>query len=361
MKDYYEVLGVDRNASPEEIRKAYHKLAHKYHPDKGGDEEKFKEINEAYQVLSSKEKRAQYNQFGRTFDQNGPSQSQGFDFNSFFGNKQNFNFDFEDIEDMFGDAFGFGFKNSNRKRDPKRGEDIRIDLEIDLKEVLEEQKKRIKINKFVVCPKCKGSGAEPGTKEKKCPSCNGTGKVKEIKRTIFGSFTRVTICPECEGTGSVPEKTCGQCKGEGRIKKEEEIEFSIPRGVHHNQLLRIPGLGNAGRKGGKNGDLIIRIFIKTNSSFQREGDDLFLNSEISISQAVLGGEIEIPTLSEKKLDLKIPSGTESGKIFRISEKGTPHFASNKRGDLYVRIKVSIPKKISKKQKELLKKLKEEGM
>lgn len=362
MKDYYEILGVSRDASPEEIRKAYHKLAHKFHPDKGGDEEKFKEINEAYQVLSSKDKKAQYDQFGRTFDQNsGPSSSQGFDFNSFFGRGGNFDFDFEDLESMFGNTFGFGGSSSRGTRDFKRGEDIRIDLELNLEDVLEEQEKKININKYVVCSHCKGKGAEPGSKMKKCSSCGGTGKVKEVKRTILGSFTRVTVCPECDGEGYIPEKKCSKCDGEGRIKKEETVEFSIPRGVHNQQMLKIPGRGNAGRKNGQSGDLFVRIFIKPHSLFKREGDDLFLNSSISISQAVLGGETEIPTLEGKKIALKIPSGTESGKIFKISGKGTPHFASNKRGDLYVKIKVFIPKKLSRKQKELLKKLEEEGL
>jgi molecular chaperone DnaJ len=360
MKDYYEILGVSKDASPEEIRKAYHKLAHKFHPDKGGDEEKFKEINEAYQVLSSKDKKNQYDQFGRTFDQNGPSSSQGFDFNSFFGDKQNFDFDFEDINDIFGNAFGFG-SSRRQSRSFKKGEDIRIDLELDLEDVLKEQDKKIKINKYETCPDCKGKGAEPGTKMKKCSACNGTGKVKEIKRTLFGSFTRVAVCPECEGEGYVPEKVCRKCKGEGRIKKEKTIEFSIPRGVHNNQMLRIPGLGNAGKKNSRSGDLLIRIIIKPHPSFEREGDNLYLNSSISVSQALLGDEIEIPTLEGKRIMLKIPSGTESGKIFRITEKGTPHFASNKRGDLYIKTKISIPKKLSKKQKELLKELKKEGI
>lgn len=363
MKDYYEILGVSRDSSPEEIRKAYHKLAHKFHPDKGGDEEKFKEINEAYQVLSSKDKKAQYDQFGRTFDQNnGSSSSQGFDFNSFFGRGGNFDFDFEDLESMFGNTFGFGGSTSRRRtRDFKRGEDIRIDLELNLEDVLQEQEKKININKYATCSHCKGKGAEPGSKMKECSSCGGTGKVKEVRRTILGSFTRVTVCPECGGEGYIPEKKCSKCEGEGRIKKEETVEFSIPRGVHNQQMLKIPGRGNAGRKNGQSGDLFVGIFIKPHPLFKREGDNLYLKSSISISQAVLGGETEISTLEGKKIALKIPSGTESGKVFKVSGKGTPHFASNKRGDLYVQTKISIPKKLSRKQKELLKKLKEEGM
>jgi len=360
-KDHYKILGISKNATPEEIRKAYHKLAHKFHPDKGGDEERFKEINEAYQVLSSKQKKAQYDQFGKTFDQNsGPSQ--GFDFGSTFGQNGSFNFDFEDLESVFGNAFGFGTGRSNAKEEDLRtGEDIRIDLELNLEDILENQQKEIKIRKYVVCDKCNGKGSKPGTKMKKCSTCGGVGKVKTIKRTIFGSFARINVCPECHGEGYVPEKTCSACRGEGRIKKEEKIKFSIPKGIDANQVLRIPGLGNAGKRNGSAGDLYVRIFLKPHHLFKREGNNLYSNTSISFPQAVLGDEIEIPTLEGKKLILKIPSGTESGKIFKIFGKGISYFSGIGRGDLYIKIKISIPRKISKEQKELLKQLKEKGM
>ncbi len=361
MKDYYEVLGVPRNASPDHIRKAYHRLAHKFHPDKGGDEKKFKEINEAYQILSNKNKKEQYDRFGRVFDENGFNQeANGFDFG--FGNfnqDESFNFDLGDLGDMFEGMFGFGGRS--RKEDTKRGEDIQIDIEISLEDTLNPQEKEISLYKYVLCSRCQGKGAEPGTKIKECFMCRGKGQVQQIRKTIFGSFTQVTICPECKGEGYVPEKPCNVCKGEGRIKDEEKIKFTIPAGVDTNQVMKIIGKGDAGRKNGKPGNLYVRILVKPHSVFKREGDDLYSRMLISFSQAALGDEIEILTLDKKKLLLKIPAGIQSGKILRISDKGIPRFSGNKRGNLYVELIVKTPSKISKKQKELLQKLKKEGI
>ncbi|PIU98223.1 molecular chaperone DnaJ [Candidatus Wolfebacteria bacterium CG03_land_8_20_14_0_80_40_12] len=361
-KDYYQILGVSRNASLDEIRKAYHKLAHQHHPDKGGDEKKFKEINEAYQTLSDKEKRSQYDGFGQAFEGGQPGFDfgfgPGFDFESIrerFGG----GFDFEDIGEMFEEMFGFG-SGTGRKRDFKKGKDIEIDIEIPLEAILKSQEKEISLYKMVSCSRCQGKGAEPGTPINECFSCRGTGQVQQIKKTIFGSMTRVTVCPECGGEGLRPEKPCNVCQGEGRVKGEDKIKVFIPAGVDTNQVIKIEGKGEAGRKAGRNGDLYIRIFIKKHSVFRRKGDDLFSVVPISFSQAALGGEVELVTLEGKKMLLQVPSGTESGKVLRISGKGIPHFSGYGRGNLYVELVVKTPKRLTKKQKELLEQLRKEG-
>jgi molecular chaperone DnaJ len=358
MKDYYKILGVPPNASEEEIKKAYRRLAHKYHPDKGGDEKKFKEINEAYQVLSDKEKRAQYDQYGRVFE-GGAGPFGDFDFGTFWSDKftKESGFGLEDLEELLEDFFSFGVRKT---RDLRRGDDIEVELEMDLKEVLKPQNKTITLNKYVVCSRCDGRGAEPGSKINECHTCRGTGQVQQIKKTFFGTISRYTTCPVCNGEGYIPEKPCNVCKGEGRIKKEETFKVIIPAGVDSNQVLKFKGKGDAGKKGGRAGDLYLRIHIKPHPTFIRKGDDLYTTVPISFTQAVLGGEIEIPTL-EKNILLRIPAGTESGKIFRIARFGIPHFSGPGRGDLYVKIRIKTPKRLTKKQKELLKKLKEEGI
>ncbi len=371
MKDYYQILGVDRNASTEEIKKAYRKLAHKYHPDKGGDEKKFKEIAEAYQVLSNKEKRAQYDKFGRVFEggQGFGGFNQGFggfgkDFGGFdFGNfgrggKEGFGFGLG-IEDLIDEFFGLGRKS--RKRDVNQGEDIELQIEIDLKDTLQNLKKKVTISKKVVCPRCHGSGGEPGTRVKECFACRGKGEVQQIRKTFLGTVTRYVICPECKGEGKIPEKLCNVCQGEGRIDGKEQIEINIPPGMDSGQTIKISGRGEAGRRGKKAGDLYVRVFVRPHSLFKRKGDDLYISLPISLSQASLGDEIEVPTLEGKRLLMKVPAGTESGRTFRISGKGIPHFSGWGKGDLYVKLEIKLPKKLTKKQKELLEKLKEEGL
>lgn len=365
MRDYYTILGVPRNASEEEIKKAYRKLAHKYHPDKGGDAEKFKEVNEAYQVLSNKEKRAQYDRYGRVFEGGAGS---GFDQGFSWGwgvdpetmrEKFGEDFDVGDLGDIFEDFFsGFGGRS---RRERKRGTDIVVDLEIPLEAVLRGHEKKISLYKFIVCSRCAGSGGEPGTKVQECFSCRGTGEVHRIQKTFFGSFTTSAVCPECEGEGTKPEKLCNVCRGEGRVKSEETIKIFIPAGVDTNQEIKVVGKGDAGRKGGKAGDLYVRIVLKKHPVFERRGDDLHITQSISFSQAVLGGEIELPTLDGKSIFLKIPEGTESGKIFRIAGKGVPHFSGYGRGDLYVKLLIKTPKKLTKKQKELVEELRKEGL
>ncbi|MBI2449981.1 MAG: molecular chaperone DnaJ [Candidatus Nealsonbacteria bacterium] len=367
-KDYYQILGIQKNANQEEIKRAYRKLAHQYHPDKGGDAEKFKEVSEAYRVLSDSEKRNQYDQFGRVFE---GGQAPGWDFPGQGG--QGFGFDFEsmkdrfgedfdemDLGDIFGEMFGFGMR-SGGKKDLKRGKDIEIEMEIPLEATLNERKEEISLYKQVVCSRCQGKGAEPGTSVNECFSCRGTGEVQQIRKTMFGTVTRYAVCPECGGEGYRPAKPCNVCKGEGRVKGDDKIKISIPAGVDTNQVIKVGGGGEAGRKGGKAGDLYVRIFVKKHTIFERKGDDLYLSREISFSQAGLGDEVEVPALEGTKILLKVPEGAESGKILRISGKGIPHFQGYGRGDMYVELIIKTPKKLTKKQKELLERLKEEGL
>jgi len=356
-KDYYKILGVPKNSSQEEIKKAYYKLAHLYHPDKkGGDEAKFKEINEAYQILSNKEKRAQYDKFGTTFGNN--NQAQG-GFSGF--NWEDFSRGFEGIEDIF-DIFGDSFAGFRQKeQDLRQGSDIEIEIEIPLESVLKDQQKEIKINKNVRCSRCEGSGAEPGSKVKECFSCRGKGRVQQIKKTIFGTFTHYVVCPECQGEGVKPEKPCNVCRGEGRIQKEETLVINIPAGIDNNQIIKVKGMGEAGRRGGKSGDLYIKVLIKPHRLFTRKGDDIFYKTNITFSQAALGDKIKIPTLEGKDIIMKVPQGIESGKILKISNKGIPHFHGIGKGDLYVQLNIGTPQKLTQKQKELLEKLKEEGL
>lgn len=350
MADYYSILGVARNASQEEIKKAYRELAHKYHPDKGGDEKKFKEVNEAYQILGNKEKRAQYDSFGGSF-QRGKG-FEGFDFGSF-------KFEDFDLGDIFEDFFGFGQRF--RKKDINRGEDIEVGIKINLSETLKGVKEYIWLDKLVICPRCQGSSAEPGSKVKECFSCRGTGQVQQIRRTMFGTFTRSALCPECRGEGKIPENPCNVCKGEGRIRGEEEIPVFIPPGVDTGQTIKVEARGDAGRRGAGPGDLYVKVFVRAHKVFKRKGDDLYLSLPVSFSQAALGDEVEVLTLEGKTLLLKIPQGIESGKVLRISNKGIPHFTGWGRGAMFVELQIQTPKRLTKKQKELLEQLKKQGL
>ena len=371
MKDYYQTLGVAKGASQEEIKKAYRKLAHQYHPDKGGDERKFKDINEAYQVLSDEDKKAQYDKFGRVFEGGAAGANQGFggfrwgrgtppggeeaDFDEESGG---FGFDFQDFGTIFDEFFG---GEARTRQQAKRGRDIELELEIPLEAVLATRQEKIYLSKFISCVRCQAVGAEPGTKVNECFSCRGTGEVQQIKRTIFGSFTQMGVCPECQGEGIRPERPCNVCKGEGRVRSEEEFTISIPSGVDTNQILKVEGRGDAGRKKGRSGDLYIRIVVKPHPVYKRKGDDLFITMPISFSQAVLGDEIEVPMLDASTILLKVPAGTESKKVLKVKGKGIPHFAGLGVGDMNVELEIQTPKKLTRRQKELLERLKEEGI
>lgn len=357
-KDYYKVLGVEKSATQEEIKKAYYKLAHKYHPDKGGDEAAFKEVNEAYKVLSDKTKREQYDRFGSNFNSQGfpGGGPQGFNWQDFAGG--DVNFDLEDLFDIFG---GGGFSQGRAKKDTRRGNDLEIQLSVPLNSVFENQTKKIKITKFISCDRCGGSGAEPGTEVKTCSTCSGTGRVQEVKSTFLGSFSHYTTCPECHGEGVIPEKPCNVCKGAGRIKKEIELEIEIPAGIDTNQVIKLKGKGDAGKRGAESGDLYVRVIVEKDKVFERRGDDLLMELPISISQAVLGDKVKIKTLEKNEIFVKIPNGVSSGKILKVSRRGIPHFSGFGRGDLYIEIRVETPEKLNKNQKELFQQLKKEGL
>ncbi|MBI2577494.1 MAG: molecular chaperone DnaJ [Candidatus Wildermuthbacteria bacterium] len=372
MKDYYKILGVSKESSPDDIKKAYRKLAHKYHPDKGGDAQKFKEVTEAYQVLSDNEKRAQYDRFGRVFDGGGagPESQHGFGgFRWAWGQPgssgynseeegEPIGFDFQDLGEIFEEFFG---GNAGKEKNPKRGKDIEVELEIPLEAALQGKEEKITVPKLIACERCQGVGAEPGTKVNECFSCRGSGEVQQIKRTVFGSFTKVAPCPECNGDGLKPERPCNVCKGEGRIAGQEEVNIAIPPGVDSHQILKFDRRGEAGRKKGRGGDLYVRIFVKPHPTFHRKGDDLHITLPIAFSQAALGDEVEVPTLDGTNILLAVPQGSESGKVLRVSGKGIPHFGGWGRGDLYVKLILQTPKKLTKEQKELLEQLKEMGL
>ncbi|HRY82928.1 MAG TPA: molecular chaperone DnaJ [Candidatus Moranbacteria bacterium] len=369
--DYYNILGVSKGASDDEIKRAYRKLAHKHHPDKaGGDEKKFKEINEAYQVLSDKTKRQQYDQFGRTFDGSGGfsgqgGQAGGFDFSGFSagggsafgGDFGNFDFGGTDFEDIFSNIFGGG--DGGRGRRKKRGQDIQVDVEIDFYEMVSGAKRKINLYKSAVCDRCNGTGGEPGANIKTCPTCHGAGQVQKTTRSFFGSFSQVTVCPDCQGEGKTYEKKCTKCGGDGKIKKEQELEINIPAGISNGQTISIQGAGEAGEKGARSGDLYVLIHIKNHNKFTRRDNDILSTEEISFSLATLGGEIEIETI-EGKLILKIPSGTQSGETFRIKNKGVPDIHGRGRGNQLVKIIVRIPKNLSREQKRIIEELEKMG-
>ncbi|MGC9048801.1 MAG: molecular chaperone DnaJ [Patescibacteria group bacterium] len=372
-KDYYQILGLKKDASPEEIKRAFRELAQKYHPDKpGGSAEKFKEINEAYQVLSDPEKRKLYDQYGETFEQ---ARARG-DFSGFEGFRdwaawaeamrgagRGREFDFEDLgfdlEDLFSDFFSFG-AGRPRKARKKIGHDIEIEMLIDFHEAIFGTEREISLDKFIICPKCGGLGNEPASKLVICPKCKGSGQITQSQSTFFGVIRTVGTCPNCQGEGKVAEKKCSQCQGEGRIKKRQILKVKIPAGIDEGGIIKLSGQGGAGIKGGRSGDLYIHIRVRPDPFFRRKGFDLYSEEEISISQAVLGGKKTVKTI-DGLVDLKIPAGTPSEQEFKLSGKGVPHLHGRGRGDQIIKIKIKIPKHLTKKQKDLLEKLGEEGL
>jgi len=351
-RDYYEVLGVDKSADEQTLKKAYRKLAMKYHPDRNpGDkeaEEKFKEINEAYEVLSDSTKRQTYDQFGHAgMNGQGGFGGQGFGGQGFGG--------FEDIfGDMFGDIFGGGFGGGGRprRRGPERGADIRQSIQITFEEAAFGKKTSIKVNRSEECSECHGSGAKAGTSKKTCPTCNGAGEVRTVQRTPFGNIASSRTCSTCEGEGEVVESPCTKCGGKGSTRKVKTIEVDIPAGIDDGQMIKLAGQGELGSKGGPRGDLYIAVSVKNHSLFTREGYDIYFDMPITFAQAALGDEIEVPTL-DGKVKYSIPEGTQTGTVFRLREKGIPKLRGNNRGDQYVKVVVDTPKKLNDKQKELL--------
>ena len=360
MSNHYTTLGVDKTANQDEIKKAFRKLAHKYHPDKkGGDEAKFKEINQAYQVLGDQKKKEQYDQFGNVFEGGQPGVG-GSDFNSFNQDQGGFDFGGINLEDILRNV-GFGFSGRGRKQDLSRGNDIQVSVKLNLGNVLTGLEQTVIISKMVECQRCKGQGGEPGTNVKECFACRGKGWVEQVKRTILGSISQQTVCPDCKGEGKVPEKPCNVCNGEGRIKQDEKINVFIPSGVDTGQVLKVDGKGDAGKRGGEHGDLFIKIFVKQHKIFRRRGDDLIVSVPVTFSTATLGGEVNVPALDSKQLSLKVPAGIKSGKVLRLSGKGIPHFNGWGTGAMFIELVLDTPSKLNRKQKDLLKQLQKEGL
>ncbi len=347
-RDYYEVLGVSRNASEDELKKAYRKVAKKYHPDLNPGnkeaEEKFKEVNEAYGVLSDPEKRSKYDQFGHAgVDPNFGAGGGGFN---------GAGFDFGDIfSDIFGGGFG-GFGGGSRRNGPRRGADVRQAVDISFEEAAFGCKKKINITKQEKCDTCGGSGAAPGTSAETCRRCNGTGQIQTQQRTMLGYMTNVSTCPECHGSGKIIKTPCRDCRGTGKVRKSKTIEIDIPAGIDDGQTMQLSGQGEAGERGGPNGDLLVTIRVRRHPLFRRQDNDVYITMPITIVQAALGATVKVPTL-DGTVEYDIPEGTQPGTRFRLRGKGIPFLRGRGRGDQYVTVDVEIPKNLSMKQKELL--------
>lgn len=364
-KDYYEALGVSRDATQDEIKKAYRKLAVQYHPDKeGGDEQKFKEISEAYEVLGDPEKRQSYDRFGHEAYQSAQSAGgagadpfQGF---GGFGGGQQFEFDLGDLDlgDIFGSFFGGGGGQRTRRQQPQRGRDVEARVTIDFEEAVFGTEKTVSLDLEDTCSRCEGSMAEPGSDTKTCDTCGGQGQVVQAQRTMLGTIQHATVCPDCHGRGSVPEKPCSECGGTGTKRSKHKINVKIPAGINDGSAIRLRGRGEAPSGGGPNaakGDLYVHVSINPSKQFERHGKDIVSEVTIDMVDAALGTEINVPTVDGKK-KLKIPAGTQHGQTFRISGSGVPHGRGDTRGDHLVTVNISIPKKVSGKQKELLQEL-----
>lgn len=355
-RDYYEVLGVSKNASEDEIKRAYKKLARKYHPDMNpGDkeaEEKFKEVNEANEVLSNPEKKAKYDQFGFA----GVDPNYGADQGGYGGAG---GFDFGDLGDIFGSFFGGGFGGGGRRNPnaPQRGESIRASLSVDFTEAAFGCEKSITIDRSEQCPTCKGKGCAPGTTPEVCTECHGTGTVTQAQRTPFGMMQSQTVCPKCRGKGQIIHQPCPDCRGAGVVRKRRTIQVNIPAGIDNGQTISLRGQGHSGKNGGPAGDLLITVMVRPHEIFRRDGTAVFCEAPITFTQAVLGGTLEIPTI-DGKVKYDIPEGTQTGTVFRLRGKGIPVLNGRGRGDQYVTVNIETPRNLNREQKEALKKFSE---
>ena len=359
MKDYYETLGVNKGASKDEIKKAFYKLAHKYHPDKKeGDEKKFKQVNEAYQVLSDDAKRSKSDQlgsadgadFGGFSTQGGPAS--GWDFSGFQNGSAEF--DFGDLNDIFSDFFGGG----GGRREARRGRDISTEVQISFSDSIFGTNRKILITKTSSCLSCHGSGAKAGAGIAACRTCNGQGKIRESKRTIFGNIASTKVCEVCLGAGEVPKEICESCKGKGVQRREEEVSIVIPAGIRDGEMIRMTGFGEAVSKG-TTGDLYIKVNVVPHAVFKRDGHDLIMNLNLKLSEALLGIEYPIQTL-DGEIKVTIPEGVSINEILRVRGKGVP-ISKSKRGDLLIKLNIKLPSKISRKSRELIEELKKEGI
>jgi len=362
-KDYYKVLGVDKKATKDDIKNAFRKLAHKYHPDKGGtDESRFKEITEAYAILSDDKKRREYDTYGQSFTSQGSAPGGagqgnpfgGFDFSQFqqgFG-QGGVEFDFGDI---FGDMFG---NRGASSRAQSRGRDISIDLEIPFRDAVFGTTRTVLIAKVATCTLCHGSGAKPGTELETCTTCNGSGRVHETRHSILGQFTSVRTCTVCGGTGKIPKEKCPECKGHGTLRREEEIHITVPAGIDNGEMIRLTGQGEAIKKGTA-GDLYVKVHVKPHPTFRRENSNLVMNLPIKLTDALLGTTVSVETLEGEKLEVKIPPMKRAEELLRVAGKGIP--SGSGRGDLIMHLEVALPNKLSGKVKEVVEKLKSEGL
>lgn len=362
--DYYDLLGIGRSANADEIKKAFRAKAHQFHPDKStGDAEKFKAINEAYQVLSDPAKRQQYDQYGQTFDQarrqgGGPAGA-GAGFGG-FGQAAGFggNVDFGDLGDIFGDMFGFG--GSRQQRRPTKGQDIQAALRIDFRTAAFGGEQHFQLRHQVVCSRCQGNGAEPGSQPVTCPTCHGSGQVQRVQQTILGAMQTAATCSTCHGQGTTVDKPCHQCRGQGRREETDTINVKIPAGIADGQRIKLSGRGEAGPRGTTPGDLYLEVSTAPDAVFQRADDDVLTTASIPLTTATLGGTVDVQTI-DGQVKLKIPAGTPSGKSFILKGHGITHLRGRGRGDHRVTVEIEIPKHLTAKARKLLKELQDEGV
>ncbi len=341
-RDYYEILGVSRTASRDEIKKAYRLLARRYHPDVSNEanaDEMFKEVSEAYEVLSDDQKRTAYDRFGHAGVRG--TGAGGFQ-----------DFGFGGVADIFEEFFGAGFGASRRRRrGPRRGADLRYDLNISFEDSVFGAEKEIEVRRPEICPTCNGTGAEPGTQPERCAHCNGSGEVRRVQQSILGQFVNVATCPICRGEGEVIPTPCNNCGGRKQVQQDRTMKVRIPAGIRSEQQIRLSGEGAPGTDGGPPGNLYVVVDVERHNIFQRRNDDILINLEINVAQAALGDEIVVPTV-DGDASLKIPAGTQSGTVFRLRDRGVPHLNSNGRGDQLVMTQVVVPTNLSERQKEL---------
>lgn len=362
-KDYYEILGVNKNASKDEIKKAFYKLAHKHHPDKKeGNEGKFKEVNEAYQVLSDDAKRSKYDQYGAGYQNMGGAQGggfggqggfEGFDFSGFQNGGADF--DFGNLNDIFSDFFGGGMGGRPQAR---RGRDISTEIQISFSDSVFGVTRKMLLTKTSQCLTCHGAGAKEGTKMETCKKCNGQGQIRETKKSFLGTISSNKTCEDCLGAGEVPKEVCEKCKGKGVLRREEEITLNIPAGIRDGEMVRMTGMGEAISKG-TSGDLYIKINVMAHPVFKREGHDLVMSLDLKLSDALLGAKYPIKTL-DGDIEVTIPEGVTINEILRVKGKGVPT-DKNKRGDILIKLNIKLPNKISKKARELIEQMQKEGI
>ena len=357
-RDYYEVLGVSRDADVQTIKKAYRKLARQYHPDANPNDptaaEKFKEISEAYSVLSDENKRAQYDQFGHAAGQSGFDPGGFGDFGGFGG----FQSPFDDIFDAFFGGMGGAGGRQRQANRPQRGRDIRVDLELDFEEAVFGTTKTITLTRDEVCPTCSGNGAKPGTAPERCQVCGGTGQVRVGRQTVFGQFVTMQTCSNCHGRGQIIRELCPECRGRGTTPRRRNVEVNIPAGVDTGNILRLNQQGEAGKNGGPAGDLHVEIHVRPHPDFERDHEDIRYKTKVSMFQAALGTEMKVPTLEKQPETLRIPPGTQSGAVFTLRGRGIPRLRGSGRGDYHIEVTVEVPRDLSADERKLLRKIAE---